>query len=132
MDNISFEKYQKIPFIEKGRNFDGCDCWGLLYLIYKDFLKIELPTYANEYENTSDEKVLGKIVNENKVTWNEIISPSIFDAVLFRIKGQPMHVGVFIGDGKFIHCLHNVGVSIEKLKSIMWRNRIIGYYHYER
>ena len=29
------QKYLPIPYQLHGRNFDGCDCWGLVLLFYK-------------------------------------------------------------------------------------------------
>lgn len=36
------------------------------------------------------------------------------------------HVGVYIGDNKFIHCLENQNVIISKMK--LWKNKIKGFY----
>ncbi len=41
-----FERYLAIPFKDKGRGFDGCDCWGLVWLIYKTELGIDLPAFS--------------------------------------------------------------------------------------
>ncbi|MBU1567723.1 MAG: C40 family peptidase [Proteobacteria bacterium] len=129
---LSVSNYATIPFVEKGRSEQGCDCWGLIYLIYRDLLDIELPLYVEEYQNTTDEKVLSAAIAARPVNWKETTRPRPGDAILMRLKGQPMHVGVYIGNGRFIHCLHGSGTVIEKIKSITWRNRIVGYYRYEK
>ncbi len=129
---LNVEKYIDVPFVEKGRRMSGCDCWGLVYLIYRDLLKIELPLYLAYYQNTADEKTLGLLIDHEKLAWEEVLFSSPGDVVVLRLKGQPMHVGVYIGNGRFIHCLEGSGTVIEKIKSITWRNRIVGYYRYKQ
>lgn len=43
-----------IPFLEGGRSYDGCDCWGFIYLFYKDILNIILPSYTQEDNSKRD------------------------------------------------------------------------------
>ncbi len=130
---IDVSRYASIPFVEKGRDITGCDCWGIVFLIFRDFFDIELPTYLEDYTSTEDEKVLGAVIAEHKrFNWEEVFIPEQFDVVLFRLKGQPMHVGVYVGEGRFVHCIQKSGVSVEKVNSIVWRNRIVGYYRYTR
>ncbi len=38
------------------------------------------------------------------------------------------HVGVYIGEGKFIHCRNPIGVNIDRIESPAWRHRIVGFY----
>ena len=42
-----FNKYIGIPYKNQGRGWDGVDCWGLYYLIFKTELNIELPDFSN-------------------------------------------------------------------------------------
>jgi hypothetical protein len=44
----------------------------------------------------------------------------------FNVFGQPSHIGVYLGDGEFIHASEQFGVAIEKLRR--WKHRIKGYY----
>ena len=39
-----FETYLGIPWKVAGRDRDGLDCWGLVYLFYKERFGIALPT----------------------------------------------------------------------------------------
>lgn len=38
-------QYIQIPFEDKGYSEKGCHCWGLVWLVYKNELKIELNKY---------------------------------------------------------------------------------------
>lgn len=132
MKELDVSEYSEIPFLEKGRTREGVDCWGIPYLIYKDKLNIELPLYIEQYQNTEDEKELARLIGEEKLSWEEVGSPEIYDVVVLRLKGRPMHVGVCIGNGKFIHCMDTIGTTVEKLDATTWRNRIIGFHRYSK
>ena len=43
---INFSKYINLPYKNLGRSFDGVDCYGLIWLIYKGELGIELPDFT--------------------------------------------------------------------------------------
>lgn len=129
MSGIS--KFVGIEFKEKGRDFDGLDCWGLVYLIYKKCRRIELPTYTDSY-TLADQKEIEELIRNEKSKWQRIRNDfQIYDILLFRIKGRVAHVGVFVGKGKFIHCLENVGVVIESIYSPVWNKRLVGAYRYD-
>ena len=51
-------KYLRIPFKSGCRGFDGCDCGGLVWLIYKNELNIELPNWTELYSGTRIENSL--------------------------------------------------------------------------
>lgn len=138
---LDVSKYRKIPFKEKGRTYEGVDCWGLGYLLYNEILGIAVPSYSEEYDNTEDSDELAALINNEKTYWEKIKhDPSLkpydlkvikklkpLDVVIIRLKNEPMHCGFYVGEGKFIQCLEEVGVTVEKLDSIMWRNRIVEY-----
>ena len=128
----SLIKYITIPYKSHGREFDGIDCWGLVYLIYLHELGISLPTYSEDYESIADSEVIGALIGREKVKWAKIDVPQKFDTVLIRMKGFPMHCGIYIGDGKFMHCLKGVNTTVEKIEASSWKSRIVGFYRYEK
>lgn len=132
MKEIDVSEYSDIPFVEKGRSRNGSDCWGIPYLIYRDRLNINLPTYIEQYHDTENEKELSALIDEEKLLWKEVVYPEMYDVIVLRLKGRPMHVGVYIGNGKFIHCMSGSGTTVEKIASTTWRNRIIGFYRYSK
>lgn len=128
-------KYMRIPFKEHGRGFDGCDCGGLVWLVYKTELGIELPDWRNFYANTHIESfeelswtvgtMLGDICQE--VPLDGKIKP--YDVISLKIAGMPVHVGIMVTDRMFLHIMEGYSsVRQERLDSMNWRKRIDGIF----
>lgn len=128
-------KYMLIPFKEHGRGFDGCDCGGLVWLVYKTELGIELPDWRKYYENTQFESfnslsstigtMLGNICYE--VPLDKEIRP--FDVISLTLAGHPVHVGVMVNDNTFMHIMEGYSnVRQERIDRMNWRKRIDGIF----
>lgn len=129
---MNLDRYTRIPFKEKGRDYSGCDCWGIPYLIYRDLLHIELPLYVDSYQNTADVREISRLMDKERVTWVQVDKPEPYDIVNIRLRNRPLHCGVCIGEGRFIHCLDGTNTTVERLDALAWRHRIVGYYRYTR
>lgn len=137
---MDFDKYLLIPYSDVGTSLDGCNCWGLVSLIYKNELGVILPSYDT---NASNHEAVEKDILEaktNEDSWLEISGNSLdefftqaklFDIVLLRIQGVPWHIGVYLGEKKFIHTLPKIGPSVARLASISWRSRFLGAYRWK-
>ena len=132
MKKIDFEKVIQIPFEERGRGWNGVDCWGLVRLVASEYFDLDYPEYAEDYQNISDVKELSRLLRQHQVDFREVSFPEPGDIVLLRISGAASHVGIFIGGGKFIHAEINIGVNVGELSSPIWAKRILGYYRYEK
>lgn len=53
-----------------------------------------------------------------------------FDVLVFRASAQRAHVGIVVGDGKFLHGGRNLDSCIERYTSMAWRNRITQAYRH--
>jgi len=129
-----WNKYIGKAFEIKGRGPDVFDCWGLLQCVYKQDhpQKIILPGYEEFYECTNDRDTISKVIFEQKeARWSEITEPQEFDAILLRMRGVPMHVGIVTQKGYMLHCAHGVGTSHEKYDQMRWRNKVLGFFRYE-
>ncbi len=139
---LDMTAYADVPFAEKGRSLLGWDCWGVIYVLYWRLRRIPVPAYTEAYQTTADRQEIGALVNREKGLWDQVptdpdrplceqtnrLQP--FDLAVLRIEGEPMHISMYIGAGKIIHCMKGVGTSIEALNSITWRDRIVGYYRH--
>ena len=116
-----------MKFEDGGRGPDSYDCWGLVREIYKRY-GIELPDYnISCYDNFN----VTKEMENNRPFWQKI---SVDNApvpciVAFRVS-SPMvnHVGIYLGENKFIHTREKAGAVIEDITSPAWKHRIEGFY----
>jgi hypothetical protein len=125
-----YNNYVGIPYQNKGRDRSGVDCWGLVRLVYKQEYGVDLPSFAESYENSIGE-LIEEAVNENKESWYLTDKPETGDIILFNILGHDSHLGIYVGNNYFLHAAEGAKHSvIEKLTSVSWSRRIRGYYRY--
>ncbi|WP_163969813.1 C40 family peptidase [Oceanobacillus halotolerans] len=98
------------PYVWGGTSPSGFDCSGFIQYVFQS-QGIKTPRTVSE-------------------TWNfaeQISQPSIGDLVFFETyKPGPSHMGVYIGDGKFVHAGESRGVEISELSESYWEQRYIG------
>ncbi|GKW20641.1 hypothetical protein PEC302107_23700 [Pectobacterium araliae] len=97
--------------------FTGFDCSGLVYYAYKDVVKIPIPRTANEMYHLRDAAPIKKSELESG------------DLVFFRInnRGAADHVGVYLGEGKFIQSPRTGSdIRISKLSEDYWQEHYVG------
>ena len=126
---MQFDKYIGLPYQEKGRDFSGVDCWGLARLFYKNEFQIDLPSFSDEYE-LSDSEHIQELIAQYKEGWEKVDTPARGSLILFRVNGTESHVGISIGEGKFIHAREGMDSVIDSLESARWKKRIVGYFKY--
>ena len=124
--------YVGIPFVEKGRDRKGLDCWGLVRLIYKDVKGVELPSWEEAYNSTKDKHVIAGLLAEGQkeASWLKVEAPESFDVLVLKIAGVPFHVGLYTHQKRFIHCSRDTNTSIERLDSLRWRNNLLGAFRW--
>jgi probable lipoprotein NlpC len=111
------EKYEHTPYRYGGLDKRGVDCSGLVYLSFYDALGVSVP------RNT-----WGLYSWSEKITINEA-RPG--DLVFFKTtgKGNVSHVGIFVGNGRFIHAASegpSTGVIYSSLDERYWSRTFAG------
>lgn len=125
MSNISFIDLLGKSFVNGGRGPEEYDCYGLATEVFRRF-GIELPDYRISCEDYSR---IDSTIEEEKSRWIRCERPETPSIVVMRFNSRLYnHVGVYIGDGKFIHTAKKTGVRIENIGSMYWKHRIEGYY----
>lgn len=122
-------KYVNIPFKDGGRDLAGCDCWGLVRLVYQQEFSIDLPSFSGEYD-INDPKLLHDLIAQHKEGWEQLGEPEPGCVVLFRMFGSESHVGVAVSHTQFLHAREKYSSAVENFSSTEWKNRIVGYYKY--
>ena len=126
-ENQKFLALVGSPFADGGRGPDSFDCWGLVREVYRRY-GIILPDYdigCYDILNVTAE------MERNRPYWHEHKPPNIPvpSVVAFRVSAPMVnHVGIYIGDGKFLHTREKAGAVIESLNSPVWRHRIEGFF----
>ena len=78
--------YINISFLDHGRSKEGCDCWGLARIIYKEQLDIDLPLLL-DYKDTKDGFSISNLYKEQRPKWIEISKgqEQPYDILVFKI-----------------------------------------------
>lgn len=118
-------KYFNIPYANNGRDYKGCDCYGLVKLLCKELDNKDIPNYI--YENSQDAEN-GKIYLEElkKGKWKRCEAKK-GAMILLRIDGIANHCGYMIDNTSFIHITKKAGVTIAKITDNAFKDRIIGF-----
>jgi len=104
---------------------EGLDCLGLMYIMC-DILEIPLP----HQPSVIDRKLRSAAFEKGKEMFVEIdkAEPGCF--VCFRMAGIASHIGMMIDNIRFIHVMRSKTVCIEKVNSLVWRDRLEGFYKF--
>ncbi len=119
-----------IPYKHNGRDENGVDCWGVVYLFFRK-LNIELPV-GDGYTIGDDwyKKEPGRYERGLKTLGEEIghyRNLQQLDIPYFRLYYDVVtHTGVMINDYQFIHVLIDKEVSIGTMQRRFWRKKYAG------
>lgn len=95
----------------------GFDCSGLVWYAYKDLVKFRIPRTANEMYHLRDASPIERDELKNG------------DLVFFRTQGRGTadHVGVYVGNGKFIQSPRSgQEIQITSLSEDYWQRHYVG------
>lgn len=124
--------YLRIPFKEGGRGWDGCDCWGMVVLPWKEENGVDVPVHSgvmsgDPEDRTALESELGSGM------WNEIplAEAAPFDVVLFE-RGPKFHCGLVVEPGMMLHIRrdHPHG-KIEQIEQPHYMRMFKGVWRYD-
>lgn len=90
-----------------GTSKEGIDCSALVQRIYLSVYGIKLP------RSTKEQMKIGRAIPKRKLTRG--------DLVFFKTGFSKRHVGIYIGDGRFVHTSSKRGVMISQLNSLYWK-----------
>lgn len=125
---LDVRRFLAIPYKHKGRDYQGCDCYGLILLFFRDVLNKKLFDVEEEYDKNWTFKNKDYFIENYHKQFEKIEKPEKYDIVLFQNRqGVANHGGVVLGYGKFIHCCRD-GVLMDSYNREGWRRRINGFY----
>lgn len=123
-----------IPWVERGRDTSGFDCYGLVIYCYKHFLDIDLPEF--EYIVADIESKLTTVRNAQFAhSFKQVARPQPMDIVLLNYFGSPTHVALYLGESYILHVSNREATyrsrltDMDGLRTI--ESRIEGYYRWQ-
>ncbi|MBW8849359.1 MAG: C40 family peptidase [Xanthomonadales bacterium] len=92
----------------------GFDCSGLVNYVYRDMLDLRLPRTSRELAAMQGPKIA-----------QARLVPA--DLVFFGSGGEVSHVGIYVGEGRFVHAPSTGGtVRLDRLDGPWWRDHYTG------
>jgi cell wall-associated NlpC family hydrolase len=92
----------------------GFDCSGLVNYVYRDMLDLRLPRSSRDLADWQ-----GPRIDPRRLT--------AADLVFFGSGGQVSHVGIYVGEGRFVHAPSTGGtVRLDYLDGPYWRDHYSG------
>lgn len=103
------------PYRYGGNTPDGgFDCSGLVNFVYRDVLDLRLPRSSRELA----------AVQGPRIVPHELAGG---DLVFFGQDGEVSHVGIYVGEGRFVHAPRTGGtVRLDHLDGTWWRTHYSG------
>jgi cell wall-associated NlpC family hydrolase len=90
-----------------GMSRRGIDCSGLVVVLYEDLFDIRLP------RTTTALMRQGRRVEKRNLTAG--------DLVFFKPTTKFYHVGIYLGQGEFVHTSTSNGVTLSRMDDYFWR-----------
>lgn len=92
----------------------GFDCSGLVAYVYREMLDLKLPRTSRELA-----AVQGPKIAPERLTTG--------DLVFFGTRGNVSHVGIYVGEGRFVHAPSTGGtVRLDALGGPYWKDHYTG------
>lgn len=103
-----YRRWEGVPHRLGGYSQQGIDCSGFAHVTYYLLFDMNLP------RTTSELATVGRRVERTA------LAPG--DLVFFQPASYPRHVGIYLGNDRFMHASSSRGVIISDMRDAYWRN----------
>ena len=132
-DTSWINQYIGVPYVHGGADLLGFDCYGLLALVYRERLGVELPTWnaSADTPQAAHRALLYHIgIEIDSGRAYEVPYPEDYDIAVVKRRGHSHHVGVFLYGG-ILHAERGYGSRFELLDSFLSRFSETIFYRWE-
>ncbi len=102
-----YEAWQGTRYSLGGTSARGIDCSGFSRHIFATLFGVVLP------RTTAQQSLQGKKIGRN------YLQPG--DLIFFKPRSYPRHVGVYVGNGEFVHASASKGVMLSQIDARYWQ-----------
>ncbi len=125
-----------LPHLRAGRSRDGVDCYGLLWLVFRDVIRIELASYAGETLDAPERAEIAELIAGGRrispwVALDPLDSEREFDMAVFRRGGIESHIGIVVAPGQMLHILAGGESHVDRFDVGRWKAKLIGIHRHE-
>lgn len=96
-----YKEWKGVRYKYGGNSKRGIDCSAFVQNTFRDKLKLKIP------RTTKLQSAIGEDISMNQV--------EIGDLIFFKTGYKTRHVGIYLGEGKFLHASTKRGVTISRL-----------------
>lgn len=123
--NSSIDRYVGLPWRDGGRDFDGVDCYGLVWLWFRHEVGLRLPRFDHAYANAADRSETAPLIEAGCAAWRSVaIRPGA--VALVRRGRDPAHVALVAPGRRLLHIDKRDGLSCLVPLTEAWRRRMVG------
>ena len=126
---MNLRQFIGLPFKPFGRDWDGVDCWGLVYLWHRECNSEQLPVYAFQPDTTAASAAIANATSIEPC-WVKVDQVKLGDVAVFDLFGRPAHVGLVLDAERMLHIEKGIDSSIETITAPRWLKRLRGIYRY--
>jgi cell wall-associated NlpC family hydrolase len=121
-----------IPFVEHGRDYHGCDCYGLVRLVLLEQFGTPLPELLVGYADTRARQEIARMIDVTRplLPFAVVVFPRPGDVVLIRNGGALCHFGVMVTARLLLHSEDPAGPRFDLISSPLLKPRIEGIYRH--
>ena len=121
-----------IHFVDRGRDRNGMDCWGLALAAMRHFGK-DVPDFdVSCFDTLSIHAIYDG--QRARWAWQKVEIPEPGDIAIMcldpRYPEMVQHVGVYIGNGRVIHTLKKRESHLIRIDDSYWSLKIVKYYRW--
>lgn len=123
-------EYQRIPFLDKGRDRSGFDCWGLVRLVLKERCGIDLPEYADisAFDAARIARLMGGEAAA-EIPWIDVsvAEAKAFDVLVMKRHGSRItgHVGIMVDAKRVFHIEEMIDACVVPIRDYTIHPRIV-------
>ena len=104
-----YEQWQGTPYRLGGNGRDGVDCSAFTQLTFNQRFAFQLP------RTTEAQALQGEQVSRTSLV--------VGDLLFYKTRAKVRHVGMYVGEGQFIHASTSRGVMLSDMSNPYWQSK---------